>query len=233
MLARAPWARGSGRLDCVNMDEGSALPVIAGLGPSLYLELPAILAGSLSGAAHAVRKGFDASGIFALATATGLGGGILRDLVLGHTPPLAFIKPSYLHTALASAIIAFFFARAIARIEKLLQFIDALALGFFATVGAQQALAAHLSPLGVVFIGVLTAIGGSVLRDLLSNEVPVVLTPSTLYATVAALSVIAYAALRLGLHTHRIWAETAAIGTSVLLRQLAASRDWRLPPPRL
>lgn len=215
------------------MDDGSGLPVIGGFGPSIYLELPAIFAGCLSGGAHALRKNFDASGIFAIAIATGLGGGILRDVALGHTPPLALVKPIYLHTALGSAILAFFFARVIARLEKLLQFIDALSLGFFATVGAQQAISAHLSPLGILLIGVTTAIGGSVLRDLLSNEIPIVLTPSTLYATVAAVSVVIYCALRLWLETPRVWAEVSAIASSVVLRHVAATRNWRLPPPRV
>src|SRR3954470_10694849 len=118
------------------MIESSSLPAIGGIGPSWYIELPAIVSGALSGGAHGVRNGFDAVGIITLATVTGLGGGIIRDVILGHLPPLALANPRYLFAAMVAAMVAFFLARIVARADALLGFIDAAALGFFGTAGA-------------------------------------------------------------------------------------------------
>lgn len=213
------------------MQETSSLPVFAGIGPSLYLELPAIVAGALSGGAHAVRKGFDVVGVAVLAVVTGLGGGILRDVLLGHLPPLALAKPTYLATALVSAAIACVAAPLIARGAKLLALVDAASLGFFGTVGAQQGLAANLPIASVVTIGALTAVGGGVLRDVLANDTPSMLAPGTLYVTVATMGVLLYVAIDHWLGAPRMWAEGAAVGFTVLLRHVATWRDWHGPLP--
>jgi uncharacterized membrane protein YeiH len=200
-------------------------------GPSHYLELPAIAAGCLSGGAHAVRKGFDAIGVVVLSIVTGLGGGFARDLVLGHLPPLSLVKPIYLLVGIASAVVAFFASRAIARVEKLLTFIDAAALGFFATVGAQQALAASLPMASVIATAVICAVGGGVMRDVLSSDVPSILAPGQLYASVAAVGGLVYVTCDVWLGTSRPWAELAAVGITLLFRNVAVWRDWRGPLP--
>lgn len=214
------------------MQETSSLPVFGGIGPSLYLELPAIVAGALSGGAHAVRKGFDVVGVAVLAAVTGLGGGILRDVLLGHLPPLALAKPSYLVIALLSAAVACVAAPLIARAARVLALVDAASLGFFGTVGAQQGLAAQLPIASVVAIGVITAIGGGVLRDVLANDTPSLLAPGTLYVTVATLGVVLYVAVEHWLGAPRMWAEGAAVGFTLLLRHVASWRDWHGPLPR-
>jgi uncharacterized membrane protein YeiH len=213
------------------MLETSSLPPIGGIGPSWYIELPAIVSGALSGGAHAVCKGFDAVGVVTLAIVTGLGGGFIRDVILGHTPPVALATPSFLLAALLAGAVTFFLARSIARAELLLGFIDAAALGFFGTAGAQQALAANLPPLSVVFVGVVSAIGGGILRDVLANDVPAILAPGTLHATVAAIGVSAYVILIRWVHSSRLVAEAAAIGITLVFRRLATWGEWHGPVP--
>lgn len=210
----------------------SHLPVIAGIGPSYYLELPAIAAGCLSGGLHAVRKGFDAVGIVVLAIVTGLGGGILRDVILGHGPPLAFRRPSYLAVALASATFIFFASHIVHRILAWLKVLDAAALGFFGVVGAQQAMASSLPLASIVAVGLVCAVGGGVVRDVLSNDIPSLLAPGTLYATVAIAGILAYVVCADWMHTPRVVAESVAIATTITLRLLAQRHEWHGPMPR-
>lgn len=216
----------------MNESQDSELPVIAGIGPSLYLELPAIVVGALSGGGHAVGKGFDATGVIVLAITTGLGGGILRDVLLGHLPPLALERPVYLQLAFVSAAVAFFFTRHVDRIQPLLTFVDAAALGFFGVVGAQQAIAHRLPFLGVLLVGVVCATAGGLLRDVLARDVPTLLAPGPLYATVAGLGVVVYFVIRIVLGRPRAWAEFAAIATTMVVRTLASWRKWHGPRPR-
>jgi uncharacterized membrane protein YeiH len=215
------------------MNAALNLAGLAAEGPSHYLELPSIAAGCLSGGAHAVRKGFDVIGIIVLSIVTSLGGGFLRDIVLGRTPPLALEKPVYLAVALVSAAITFFAAPAVARIEKALAFVDAASLGLFGTVGAQQALAHSLPLPSVIAVAVLTAVGGGVVRDMLSNDIPSILIPGPLHVTVTALGALAYVACFVWLRTSRAWAEAAAIGLTLVLRNLATWCDWHGPLPIL
>src|SRR5262245_4673413 len=123
--------------------------------PTLLLELPAIVAGSLSGGGHAVAKKLDGVGVVALAIATGLGGGIIRDVLLSTGPPLALTQSAYLVTAFIGAVAAFFFSGYLARARPLLKIIDALALGIFATAGAERALDVGVHVPGALLVGVL------------------------------------------------------------------------------
>src|SRR4051812_22572938 len=149
------------------------LPSIYGIDPALYIELPAIFVGGVSGGVHAARRGFDFVGVLALTIATGIGGGIVRDVLLGVGPPVALTHGRYLVAVAAAAIVAFVFAHAVTRIRGVLAMIDALSLGFFGVAGTDRALAVGLPLPGVVLLGVLAAVGGSVVRDVLSNEIPV------------------------------------------------------------
>lgn len=212
-------------------DVSRDLPEIVGISPSLYLELPAIFAGSLSGAAHGARKGFDAVGMVVLAIASGLGGGLLRDIAIGHTPPLVLARPIYLLAALVSVLVAFLFARWLSHADPVLEVIDSLALGFFGTAGAQQALAAGIPLPGIICLGTLTAVGGSVIRDVLSNDIPVLLLPGPLYAIVAALGVCVYLVGSLALKMRPVSAELCAIGFTLVLRRLVLWRGWHSPKP--
>jgi uncharacterized membrane protein YeiH len=142
----------------------------------LYLDLAAVFLGGLSGSLHAVRRGFSVTGLIAMAVAAGLGGGILRDVLL-QTRPVALTQPWYLPTVLAAAAMGFFFGSLVGRFKKPIVLMDALWLGLFAVVGAQKALVQGLSGFSAILLGVVTAVGGSLLVDLLAGEKPELVQP--------------------------------------------------------
>jgi uncharacterized membrane protein YeiH len=193
--------------------------------------MPAIVAGALSGGAHAVRKKLDAVGVLALAIATGIGGGLLRDILIGMGPPLALARPYYLDVVVGAAIVSFFFSRQVARVAVLLNLFDTLSLGFFAVAGADRALAVGLPIPGVLLCGVLTAVGGSLIRDVLCNDIPDMLVPGQLQATPALLGAIVYV---LGVKVVDAPAPLdglAALAAASALRVLSSWRGWHGPRP--
>lgn len=158
------------------------------------LDLIGIFVFALSGASLAVRKRLDVVGAISLAIATGLAGGILRDVFLGDVPPRAFRDQWYLLVPLAAAV----FAAAMPRLPRVLLrpviIFDAAGLALFAVVGASKAVDADVGLLAATFIGALAATGGGILRDVLVREVPTIFTPeSGLYVIPAALGSFAIA----------------------------------------
>jgi uncharacterized membrane protein YeiH len=207
---------------------------VTGLDPTLalVLDLAGVLVFALSGASLAVRKGFDLVGILVLATATGLGGGILRDTLLGDVPPVALDDQRYLAVPLAATALVLVGHRAVERAARPVLVFDAAGLGLFAVVGSAKALDHGLGVLSSVLLGVTTAVGGGVLRDVLAREVPTVFkADSALYAIPATLGAAATAA---------VWSwdvlaapEAVAIAGAVLaLRLLAMRHGWRAPTAR-
>src|SRR4051794_9722230 len=150
------------------------------------LDLVGIFVFAISGALLGVRRGFDLIGMIVLAVCTAVGGGIVRDLIIGATPPAAFVETSYLVTPILAAVLTFFGHRQINRINSAILVFDAGGLGLFCVAGTLKALTYGLGPVQAVALGVTTAVGGGILRDVLANEVPTILRPdSELYATPA------------------------------------------------
>ncbi|MEN9354789.1 MAG: hypothetical protein RL318_2114 [Fibrobacterota bacterium] len=139
---------------------------------------------ALSGAFRAVKYELDLLGVFVLATATGVGGGIARDVLLGATPPTALKDGSYLAICILAGVAVFVAARRIAHLWDMVLFADAVGLGVFAAIGAAKAESLGATPFTVVLMASLTASGGGVVRDLLVREIPAALT-TDVYATAA------------------------------------------------
>ncbi|PTE19435.1 hypothetical protein C5F48_22945 [Cereibacter changlensis JA139] len=129
----------------------------------------------LSGGTVAIRHRLDVFGVIVLAVAAALAGGMLRDMLLGATPVIALADERYLLVAVAAALVAFFFKPLISRLGKPVMVFDALGLGLFAVTGCRKGLEYGLDPVVSVLLGVLTAVGGGLVRDLLVTEVPRVL----------------------------------------------------------
>jgi uncharacterized membrane protein YeiH len=208
---------------------------LTGLDPTLerVLDLAGVLVFALSGASLAARKRFDVVGILVLATATGLGGGILRDTLLGDLPPAALRDQLYLAMPLVATGVILVGLHLVERMHRPVLAFDAAGLGLFSVVGTAKALDHGLGTLPSVLLGTMTAVGGGVLRDVLARDVPVVFKPdSALAAIPATLGAVATAAL---------WSQdafgapqAAAIAVAVLVvRLLAIVRGWRAPTARL
>lgn len=201
-------------------------------GPGLLLvvlDLAGIFAFALSGGLVGVRKGLDVFGVLVLAAATGLGGGFLRDVLIGAVPPAALADWRYLAVPVAAGLVTFWFHPALGRMERLVTVFDAFGLGLFAVVGALKALEYGLGPVPAALMGVVTAVGGGMVRDVLAGRVPVVLR-SELYATPALLgSVVAVAGDLSALPTWSFAVPAAAVATS--WRLLSVWRGWHAPRP--
>jgi len=197
------------------------------------LDLTAVFAFATSGALLAVHKRFDVVGLVVLAEATAIGGGVIRDLVIGAAPPAAFTHPEYVLVPLGAAGAVFF---AHARVERLLALVllfDAAGLALYAVSGTAKASASGLGPVPAVALGVVTAVGGGVLRDVLAQETPVVLrSDSVLYAIPAFLAAVLVASAREA-GVYGTAAATAAVALAFVLRVLALLRGWRAPRPRV
>ena len=195
----------------------------------LWLDLLGTFVFGISGALVAVRRGLDIFGITVLSVAAGLAGGMIRDMLLGATPPTALEDPRYLLTALAAAACAFWGHRFLARLSKPVMMLDALGLGFFAVAGCGKALVFELDPLPAVLLGVLTAVGGGVVRDLLIVETPRVLREEiyALAAMIGAALVVAGAALGLS----ESWTAGTGVVATFTIRVISVRRGWRAPRP--
>ena len=193
------------------------------------LDLVGIFAFALSGGLVAVRKGLDIFGVLVLAGITGLGGGFLRDVLIGAVPPATLADWRYLLVPVAAGLVTFWFHPALDRRERLVNVFDAAGLGLFCVTGALKALEAGLGPLPAALLGMLTAIGGGMIRDLLAGRVPVVLR-GELYATPALVgAVIAVIGAEAGLPTSVVAVPAAFV--CIGWRLLAIRRGWNAPRP--
>jgi uncharacterized membrane protein YeiH len=194
------------------------------------IDLLAIVVGALLGAAVAVRHAMAVTGVAVLAVTTGLGGGLIRDLLLQQGTPVALTNRWYLITVFVAAAFAFFFARVIDRFTGVLISLDALALGLFTVVGAEGAQLIGLPDVSVVFVGVAAATGGSIAKDLLLGEVPEMLRPGVINAMASVVGAISFVVmLELGVPAWLRLVLTVAITAS--LRWVALWRNWHAPVP--
>ena len=183
---------------------------------------------AISGAVVAVRHRLDLFGVLLLSFAAATFGGIIRDVLLGATPPGSLVDWRYAAVSIAAGLLTFYRHAQVERLQNPVQLFDAIGLGLFAVVGASKALAVGLGPVGAVMMGVLTGVGGGIVRDVLVARIPSVLQRHELYAVAAmlgALVVVVGDALALPAAPVAI---TGAV-LCVLLRWLAIRRGWRLP----
>ena len=193
------------------------------------LDLIGIFTFAVSGALLAIQRDFDVVGIAVLAIVTALGGGILRDLLLGDAPPVAFARWEYLAVALAAAGVTFVAHPELGRLTPTLLVFDAAGLGLFCVSGTVKALEFGLAPVAAVTLGVTAAVGGGVLRDVFARETPaLVRSDSELYAVpaVAGGAVVAIA-WELGAYAPALGAGVAVAVFAT--RALALRRHWRGP----
>ncbi|MEW1645460.1 MULTISPECIES: trimeric intracellular cation channel family protein [unclassified Streptomyces] len=193
------------------------------------LDLVGIFVFAISGALLAVRKNFDVFGIAVLAEVTALGGGVFRDLIIGAVPPAAFTDLGYFSTPLFAALLVFFLHPHVERIQSGVNVFDAAGLGLFCVTGTVKAYDYGLGLTSSVALGLGSAVGGGVLRDVLANETPSLLrwdrdlyaVPAIVGATMVAVC-IRYDAVT-------PFTSGLAVVTAFVLRLLAMRFHWRAP----
>ncbi|MBN9369037.1 MAG: trimeric intracellular cation channel family protein [Comamonadaceae bacterium] len=193
----------------------------------LVIYLVAITAEAMSGALAAGRRDMDIFGVAVIAFVTALGGGTLRDMVLGHYPIGWTQHPEYVYLVISAGLLTTLVARYMHRLQRVFLVLDAMGLIAFSLIGCNVALELGYPPVVVVMAGMLTGISGGILRDVLCNQVPVVFRRE-LYASVSLAVCLLFLALqRFGVGSDLGIALCFASGLA--LRLLAIRFHWRLP----
>lgn len=195
------------------------------------LDLFGTMTFAVTGAFKAIEHKSDVVGIIILATMTGVAGGVLRDLIFGRIPPVAIVNPLYIIITVATGIAMFFLYRSLKKHWNLFLKFDAIGLGVFTIIGATFAYNLFgLNFLAMAFAGVLTAVGGGILRDVFVNEMPIVFVKE-LYASASFIGVVIFfGLLAIGLDLNIAAIPSIVAATS--LRLLAMKYNWNLPLPK-
>ncbi len=192
-----------------------------------WLDLAGIAVFAASGALVASRKQLDVVGFVLIAAVTGFGGGTVRDLLMGRTPVFWLRDPVLLAVASAVGVLVFFTAHRIENRFRALLWADAVGLALYAVLGAEIALVGGIVPWAAVLLGVATATFGGVLRDVICNEIPLLLRKE-IYGLAALAGAAAFVLLRM----HGIWRDTALLAGMALcfaIRAASIARGWSLP----
>jgi uncharacterized membrane protein YeiH len=194
------------------------------------LELVGIAAFAASGAVAAVRARLDVFGVIVLALTTALGGGTIRDVLLGVHPPAALVNWRYLAVAGVTGLVVFWFHPTVARLWRAVLLLDAIGLGLFVTAGTTTALGLGAPPYAACLVGMTTGIGGGALRDVLLREIPLVLRKE-IYAVAALCGAVVVA---FGDYLGLPAVPVTLVGSAVIvgLRLLALWRRWNAPVAR-
>lgn len=195
-----------------------------------FLESAGTFAFALSGAAAAKQRGLDLFGICALAFTVACGGGIVRDLCIGAIPPAGLVSWQYLVIAIVASGLTIGLYPVVQRLNRPVVFFDAVGLSFFAVTGAQKALAFNHNAQVAVLLGITTAVGGGVLRDILLNRVPVILEKE-IYASAALIGALIVVTGDYLKWLPGEWVSIIALIACFTLRTLALHYHWNLPSP--
>lgn len=200
-------------------------------------EMIGTVAFASSGAMLAIRKNLDIFGVLVLALTVAVGGGVLRDVMLGLIPPVAFRDPSYALVAMATAIALFLLiyfrqdvmnSPTMAVYEMFMNYCDAIGLGIFTVVGVYTAYTeGYRHPFFLLFLGLLTGIGGGVLRDVLANTLPFILHKHIYAVAALAGALVCVQMIEWNLYL----AMAAGAGVVIFIRLLAIHLRWSLPKP--
>jgi uncharacterized membrane protein YeiH len=199
----------------------------------LWADLLAVGIGSLQGATFAAQfrdRRLDLLGVAIIGIATGFGGGIIRDLLLADVPR-ALQSNAYLPVATVAALLGMLLERLFARLQAVITVLDALTIGLFGAIGTTAALAAGLPEVPAVFVGVISAVGGSILRDLLLNLPIALMHVGSLYAVAALVGALVIVVLT-RFDVDATLAALAGVVVTFVVRILAVLFHWSLPEQR-
>ena len=210
-------------MSTVTLDTAFTLP--------FWFEFAATITGGLSGGMSAVRARYDIFGTVAIACITGMGGGIIRDVLLQNYGLYAFQSPWFLLSCACAGVVVFYFGKLATYLDPIVDLLDNISVALWAIIGASKSLSAGLGVIPSVVLGTITAIGGGISRDVLMNRAPVAFQTGPIYGSAALIGCIVYCPLK----ANGILPDTAGIlcaGLILLLRYLSLIMGWRTKPPR-
>ena len=196
-----------------------------------WFELAATITGGLSGGMSAVRARYDIFGCVAIACITGMGGGIIRDILLQNYGLYAFQSPWFLLSCALAGVAVFYFGKLATYLDPIVDLLDNISVALWAIIGASKSLSAGLGIIPSVVLGTITAIGGGISRDVLMNRAPVAFQTGPIYGSAALIGCIVYCPLKAG----GILPDSAGALCAALimgLRYLSLIMGWRTKPPR-
>jgi uncharacterized membrane protein YeiH len=197
----------------------------------VVIEILALTFGALSGALHGVRRHAGVIGLFVLSLSTSVGGSLLRDVLIGQGPPAALRYPRYLWMVAGAALGTVLLASWLSRVGRILRVVDALLLGLWVVMGLEKALRVGLPVTSAVFLGVVTAAGGGLVRDVLSGDRPALTLRGELHVTAALAGALLYVLVVRLMRLPAPVGEIATIAGTAVLRVLAITHHWRAPGP--
>ncbi len=193
----------------------------------LCIDLGATFLFSITGGMVAIRRHYDPIGLFVLALACGLGGGLLRDgIFIQSGPPAAMLEAPYMMAVLVGSLVAGLFFKHVERLSKPFLIFDALGTGAYGVVGAGKAFEAGLALPACIFVGVVNAVGSGLIRDVLVREEPLLLKPGQFYVIASLLGVSGFALLTAYLRVPLLPSAMVAIAITFISRLLAIYFDW-------
>jgi uncharacterized membrane protein YeiH len=196
----------------------------------ILFDLFATFVFGVTGALVALRRGYDVVGLFAVAFVSGVGGGLLRDgLFIQQGPPMITADSRYIVVILLACLVGLFFHNWVKRLAKAIALLDAAGLGAYAVVGVEKSLAAGLSIAAVVLVGVINAVGGGLLRDLLVRDEPLLLKPGQFYALAALGGCLLFVLLVVYFRMPAQRAGFVTVAATFVFRVLAIRFNWRTP----
>lgn len=191
------------------------------------IDILGTIAFAISGVLVAMEKKLDLFGVFIIAFVTAVGGGTLRDMLIGNTPVVWLREPVYVSVILATVILSIIFVKQLKYVRTTLFLFDSIGLGLFTMVGVEKGLSVELSPIMCIGLGTITASFGGVIRDILCNEIPVIFRKE-IYATACILGGASYFMFR-KLPFESAYGYIAAIIVVIIIRLLAVKFKIALP----
>lgn len=184
---------------------------------------------AISGATAAIEKKFDVFGVLILGLVTAIGGGTLRDLLIGSTPVAWLKNDVYVYLVVLAVPVAYLFETQIKKLRKGIFLFDTIGIGLFTILGLEKTLNVGLSPIAAVMMGVFSAVFGGIIRDVLSNEVPLIFR-GEIYASACLAGAMTYLTIK-GLGSEQL-ALYISIATVIAIRILSIRYNWSLNFPQ-
>lgn len=210
----------------ITMSSGAATQQVS---IPIWLELLAVIVASISGVLAAREHKLDFVGAVGLAVTCGLGGGLIRDMILQQGDVYILDQPLALPVSIATATCAFVFPGIVEKPERLIAVLDIFAVGLYAGIGADKAMVYQLEPTVCVMMGFFTAVGGGMLRDVFANKTPAIFRPGNYYAVASIAGSAIYVAMVLNMGMPKIIALAACVAVTMVLRW--ASLHYNLLTP--
>jgi uncharacterized membrane protein YeiH len=195
-----------------------------------WFHLAAVFFAGGAGALAAIRRRYDVVGVAFLSLVSGLGGALVRDVVLQRGVPSIFLDGRYILTVVFAGLVAYAFGHKAPRIASVLSVSDAIGLAAYAVIGAQMSVQAGVSLSASVVVGMVNAVGGGLIRDILVREEPIMFRPGHFYALAAAAGSTSFVLLHRRAELEGGLSGAVAVAVAFLIRILAVRYDWKTRP---